>query len=61
MAVAPTTTVRVAYWTPIRFFLLIIAVVLFLLAAFGLKSFGGVVDVVDLALACGFASLLPIP
>lgn len=60
MAVETRTTRTVAYWTPIRFILLVAAVVLFLLAAFGLKSFGGTVDVVDLGLACGFASLLPL-
>jgi len=46
----------VVAWTPIRFILLIGAVLLFLLAAFGV-SLGGM-NLVDLGLALGFGSFL---
>jgi len=48
---------RVVVWTPLRWILLAIAVILFILAAFGIKVLGPV-DTVDIAFACGFGSFL---
>jgi len=48
----------VVTWTPIRFIVLIIAVLLFLLSAFHANPFGGAVDLVALGLAFGFGAFL---
>lgn len=54
---ATTTPARPYVWTtPLRWLLLLIAVVLLLLAAFGVKFAS--VDLVDLGLAFGFGSFL---
>jgi len=53
-----STVVRPTYYTPIRWVVVIIAVLLFLLAAFHANPFGSSVDIIPLGLAFGFGALL---
>jgi hypothetical protein len=50
------TQQRVVVWTPLRWILLAIACILFILAAFGVNL--GSVNIVDIGLALGFGSFL---
>lgn len=47
---------NVVVWTPLRWILLVVAVILFILAAFGVQL--GAVNLVDIGLALGFGSFL---
>jgi hypothetical protein len=51
-----TQTPRVVWYTPLKWILIAIAVVLFLLSAFGVSL--GAVEMTDLGLAFGFAAFL---
>jgi hypothetical protein len=53
-----TQPVVVRGYTPIRWILVIIAILLFLLAAFHANPFGASVDLIPLGLAFGFGALL---
>lgn len=51
-----TSTPHVVWYTPLKWILIALACVLFLLAAFGVSL--GSVNLVDLGLALGFAAFL---
>ena len=51
------TQSHVVVWTPLRWILLVLAVIGFIIAAFGTKTLGPL-DTVDISLALGFGSFL---
>jgi hypothetical protein len=59
MATQPAQRVYSPWWI-IRLILLILAIICFLIAAFGMNIVFGSVMVIPLGLALGFAAMLPI-